>query len=219
MGHLAGGLSPPLTGAILAGGRSSRMGNAVPKGLLEVDGVRILDRVARALSPAVDRLLLATSAPDAPDWLPGAEVVADTLLGGGSAAGIHAALRAAGGDVLVVAWDMPFVTTPLFQALLERRTRTDGAPGGLPAPVDAVVPSSAPEWLEPLCAWYAPRCADAIEAGWRSGARSAHAIAQRVRATVVPPEDFDALGGAARLFFNVNTPADLVAANRMAGAR
>lgn len=170
-------------------------------------GVRMIDRVAAALSPVVDTILLVANAPDAPAWLPGTRVVTDVLEGGGSAAGVHAALHAAGGPAIVVAWDMPFVTTALLNLIAGSAT-----PGA-----DAVVPAGrAPGEFEPLCAWYAKSCADAIEAEWSAGDRSLHGLLRRVATVVVPGERVAKLGRAERLFFNVNSEGDLLRARELA---
>ena len=64
------------TGVILAGGAARRFGGQ-PKGLASVDGVRIVDRVARALRLVTEDLLLVANAPNAAEWLPGVRTVAD----------------------------------------------------------------------------------------------------------------------------------------------
>lgn len=191
-------------GAILAGGQSARLGG-VAKGLLQVGGARMIDRVADAMRPVVGEIVIVSGAADAGSWLEGARVVRDVLPGGGSAAGIHAALTVTARDVLVVAWDMPLITERALRAILDRR---DGA--------RAVVPSHANGMLEPLCAWYDGTCADTIAAAWSAGDRSAHGIVDRVAATIVPASVYDAMGGTARLFFNVNTSSDLDEARRIA---
>jgi molybdopterin-guanine dinucleotide biosynthesis protein A len=134
-----------VTGAILAGGLSTRYGG-LPKGLERVHGVRIIDRVRAALEGVVDDMLLIANDPHASDWLSGVRCESDVLRDVGSIAGIHAALVHAGGPVLAVAWDMPFVPVGLLRALRDA--------GG---PWDAVVPESdSRRGLEPLCAYYGP---------------------------------------------------------------
>lgn len=49
--------SPEITGAILAGGRGSRMGGA-DKGLIELDGKPLIAHLIEALRPQVNRLLI-----------------------------------------------------------------------------------------------------------------------------------------------------------------
>ena len=177
----------------------------------------MIDRVANAMRPLVDEIVVVSNAPDAPAWIPNACVVRDVLTGGGSAAGIHAALVAAQCDVLVVAWDIPFATEAVLRVLYGKTGRREDGKTGGGERIGAIVPSHPNGMLEPLCAWYGPACIDAIASAWNAGDRSAHGIAKRVRSVIVPSTAFDAIGGTARVFFNVNTPADLDTARRMAG--
>jgi len=196
----------PVAGAIIAGGRATRLGGQA-KGLLDVGGTRIIDRVAAALRPIVNSLVIVANSPDAASWLPGVRVVPDVLEGGGSAAGIHAALRATAQPTIVVAWDLPFVTTELLEAIVRA---VNGAP-------DACVPAGrvAGEF-EPMCGWYAPSCAGVIESEWAAGDRSLHGLLRRVSTVVVPPADIAKLGSAEGFFLNVNSEDDLARARRMA---
>lgn len=196
-------------GAVLAGGRATRFGGA-PKGLETVGGRRILDAAAGALAAAADELLLVANAPDAARWLDGARVVRDVVPGAGSLGGLHAALaHAAPHDVLVVAWDMPFVPSTLLRALRARGeaegaravlprgvARADGLPGG-----------------EPLCAWYAAACLTSAARLLEAGERRAAALAAAERAVLLDPAPF---GDPARLFANVNTPGELARARELA---
>jgi molybdopterin-guanine dinucleotide biosynthesis protein A len=203
------GLSKRLTGVILAGGRGARLGG-VAKGLLEVGGRRMIDRVAAALEPAVDEVLLSANAADAASWLADVRVVPDALAGGGSAAGIHAAIRASTGPVFVVGWDLPFITERLIRTLV-------AAAAGREGEIDAVV-AAGPRggMVEPLCGWYGPACREQIEGGWASGDRSIHGLLSRVRTIIVPLDVVASIGPPGRLFFNVNSPDDLATARAMA---
>jgi molybdopterin-guanine dinucleotide biosynthesis protein A len=213
-------------GAIVAGGGAVRL-EGIAKGLEMVGGVRIVDRVARALGSVVDELVMvvAPSTVDPQRWhvsyQPRAAaagtatdmpIIRDMLDPGpsasGSAAGVHAALKTLGAPALVVAWDLPFVTRALLASLLAHAHATSDA--------DAVVFAGAePDSLEPLCAWYAPRCADVIEAHWNAGERSLHAVLRRVRTRVIPREALRAFGDPDILLWNVNTPDDLVRARAL----
>ena len=67
-------------GAVLAGGGATRMGG-VPKGLLEVGGRRVLDRVIDALVAALGSPpLLVANAPEATSWAPDLRLVPPGLL-------------------------------------------------------------------------------------------------------------------------------------------
>jgi molybdopterin-guanine dinucleotide biosynthesis protein A len=200
---------PACTGAILAGGGGTRLGGAA-KGLLAVGGVRIVDRVAAAVRAAADSVILVAGQPDAGSWLPGVAAVADLRPGNGSLGGVHAALAAAGGGAaLVVAWDMPFVSSALLARL--RALGEEGA-----GRVDAVVPRAGGR-REPLCAYYAPACGAVAERGLDAGDRRLNALLDALRVRYVDDAELAAFGDATLLFANVNTPDDLGRARARAG--
>lgn len=194
-----------MRGAVLAGGAARRYGG-LPKGLLELGGRRILDRVVDALAAVLDHppLLVANHA-EAAAWRPDLAVVADHRPGAGSLGGIWTAVLAAPGPVLCVAWDMPFVTPALLHALLT------GA-----APYDAFLPESdGRRGLEPLCAVYGAACGPAIAQALERGDLRAIAFHDAVRVGRLPLDAVRACGDPAELFFNVNTPEDLARAEAM----
>ena len=190
-----------ITGAILAGGRSTRYGG-LPKGLELVRGVRIIDRVRAALEPVVDELLLIANDDEAGDWLPGVRCDRDVLRDVGSVAGIHAALVHAASPVIVVAWDMPFVPTDLLAELRDAGRDSDAA----------VPESDSRRGLEPLCAYYAPKCVSAIERRIAAGDRRVIAFYDDVRVKRVNAETVARFGDPALLFMNVNTPEERILA-------
>lgn len=196
------------TGVILAGGGATRFGG-LPKGLELVGGRRIIDRVADALRDATDELLVVANDARAPDWLPGVRVAGDLRPGEGSLGGLHAALAHARGAVIVVAWDMPFVSTALL-----RRLRALGESG-----FDAALPESGSKrGVEPMCAWYAPPCLDAITAALDRGDRRVIAFFDAVRVARLSADAVATFGDPATLFLNVNTAQERDAAERCARA-
>lgn len=196
-------MSERCTGVILAGGSATRYGGE-RKGLLAVEGRRIIDRVADALSSSTDGLLLIANDPAAAGWLPGVRTEADVRAGCGSLGGIHAALFHAESPVLLVAWDMPFVPAGLLSAL---RARGGGADVAVPA-------SGSKRGVEPLCAYYRPSCLPAIEARLDAGDRRVVAFYADVRVERVEPDEVARFGDPQRLFLNINTPGDLERAER-----
>lgn len=191
-------------GVILAGGGATRFGGA-PKGLETIGPQRIIDRVANALRLVTDELLLVANAPDAPSWLPGVRTVRDVRTGAGALGGLHAALSHAASDILLVAWDMPFVSAALLGELraVGERDRAD-----------AVLPASdsSGRGVEPLCGWYAARCLAAVEASLSRDDLRVVGFHRDVKLVTLGAERVRAFGDPARLFSNVNTPADLEAA-------
>ena len=193
------------TGVILAGGGATRFGGR-PKGLEVVGGVRIIDRVASALRASADDLLLVANDPHASDWLPGVRVVADVRQGEGSLGGIHTALSCADEAVLLVAWDMPFVSAALLAHL-----RALGESG-----YDAAVPESGSRrGVEPMCAWYAPPCLSAVAASLDRADRRVISFFDMVRVARLDAKAVAMFGDPARLFMNVNSVAELAEANEL----
>jgi len=197
-------VSATIAGAIVAGGASSRFGGQA-KGLLRVGGERIIDRIARALRPVVGTIAVVSNAPDAGSWLDGAPVWRDRRDERASIVGIHTALSHVD-TVVVVAWDMPFVTEQIIDAIVGAFTPTSGA----------VVPVG-PRGPEPMCALYTRDCLGAIEGALAAGELRMTALVERLpRLTRLSLSDISRIGDPARLFFNVNTPEDLSLAEEMA---
>ena len=115
------------SGVIVAGGRSTRFGDA-DKAVTELAGTPMIRRVADRVAPAVDEVVVNCRADQ--------REAIDAALDGfdhpvsfaldpepdlGPLAGIAAGLDAAGGTyALVVACDMPFVASALVSSLFER---------------------------------------------------------------------------------------------------
>jgi molybdopterin-guanine dinucleotide biosynthesis protein A len=194
-------------GAVLAGGQARRYGGR-PKGLLDVGGRRILDRVVDAVTQAVGALPLLIADPaEAAAWRADLTAVVDARPGAGSLGGIYTAVIAGTGPVLCVAWDMPFVTPDFLAALL-----ASAAAGGY----DAFLPESdGRRGVEPLCAVYGPACAAPIERRLDAGDLRAVGFHADVRIGRLPLEVVRSFGDPAALFFNVNTPEDLARAESM----
>jgi len=198
----------PLVGVVLAGGASRRFGGS-PKGLNEIGGQRILDRVVSALRGVATDLVLVSNDTAAASWLPGVAVLADRVSGAGGLAGVEVAL-ASRQDVFVVAWDMPFVTPQVTAAIGERARATDA---------DVVVPESeSPFGFEPFCAFYAARVGPALSAFLAGGGRAPRDfLAKLTRVERVSRSELDRMGDVRRMFMSVNSPEDLASARTMAG--
>jgi len=117
-----------ILGVVLAGGLSRRMGGG-DKGLSELGGRTILERIVRRIGPQVDELVLNANGDAARFAALGVPVVPDNVadfpgpLAGVLAALDHAAARGIP-DVVAVPCDAPFLPADLV-----RRLR-DGAPEG-----------------------------------------------------------------------------------------
>lgn len=109
-----------VTGIIVAGGRSSRMGQ--DKALLRLGGVTVLERIAAVLGQVTKRVIAVTRDPEQYREL-GLEMTADLYPGLGPLSGIHAGLSASNTEWgIVVACDMPLVQPEILRALLSHVT-------------------------------------------------------------------------------------------------
>ena len=187
----------------MAGGESRRF-DGVPKGLATVDGIRIADRVLAILRGATDSQIVVSNDEAAPDWFPSLPVFGDARRGMGPLAGIETALRAAAGAaVLVVAWDMPFVTTPLLRGM--RALGDTGAAAVVPEHGEGRV-------LEPLCAYYSAESLDVCSSLLESGERSARALVEALPSAIrIPERVLASHGDPSRLFLSVDTQVQLEA--------
>jgi molybdopterin-guanine dinucleotide biosynthesis protein A len=187
---------PTRSGAILAGGRATRFGGRDKSALL-VDGREILERQIAALAPAVDDVLI-VGGPRA--------TIHDIVPGCGPLGGLHAALTAARGDaVLLVACDMPYLSTPLVAYLLSLATEAD-----------VVVPQSE-RGYHPLCAVYTRACLDPVAARLADRRLKMRELVDSLRTRVVPVDEIRRFGDPDRLLANVNTPADYAGLEALQG--
>lgn len=195
---------------MLAGGASRRLAGA-SKGLELVGNRRIIDRVASALMSVTPELLLVANDPEASRWLPGVAVLSDMHPGVGGLAGVEAALSR-GRDALVVAWDMPFVSGAMLQALLDA-SRAHGAEVAVPE-------SDGPTEFEPFCAFYSAGVLPSLSAFIAGGGGAARDFLRRLpRVHRMPLAEVERFGDPQRLFFSVNTPEDLEHARALAATQ
>lgn len=187
---------PDCTGALVAGGKATRLGGAA-KGLLRAGGEAIAARSLRLFGELFAGALIVANDP-APYAALGAPIVADVLAGKGAPGGLHAALVAAPTPwVFTAGCDMPFLSREGILLLAARR-------GG----VDAVIV----EWggrLEPLHALWSRACLPYFEERLARGDPSLQALGRGVRAAIVREEEWRAVDPEGRAFENVNTPADV----------
>jgi molybdopterin-guanine dinucleotide biosynthesis protein A len=202
-------MTRPVRGAVLAGGGATRFGGR-PKGLLEVGGRRILDRVVETMITALGAPpLLVANADDAPTWRTDLACVPDIRPGAGSLGGIYTAIVSGAGPVLCVGWDMPFLERALLATLADEATGFDAF---LP---ESGVAEHQSGGLEPLCAVYGPACRAPIERAMAGGQLQAISFHDSVRVGTLPLDRVRAFGDPAVLFFNVNRPEDLARAEAL----
>ncbi len=195
---------PGVTGVILAGGESRRMGS--DKSLLPLDGSRFIEHVHRRMASLFDEVLLVTNDSSLYQDLP-CRKAPDIFQAQGALAGIHSGLFHARYErVFVVACDMPFLSPAVIRYLCGKAE--DG---------DVVIPQSA-TGLEPLHALYHKRCLPAMEKVLASGERRIVRFFPEVRVHRVPREEWAPLDPDGRSFRNINTPQEYFALRKQEGA-
>jgi molybdopterin-guanine dinucleotide biosynthesis protein A len=186
---------PRLTGAILAGGCSRRLGQ--DKAALPLGGRPLALRVHEVLAPLVATCWLITNQPLAHLAL-GLPLVTDLRPFLGPAGGLCTALFYARTPwVLAVAVDNPFPAPALLAELAVRA-------GGASRPA---VLCQSPRGLEPFPGLYAVRLLPALEKFLRDDRRLSRFL-EICRPRILPEVEVLALDPQARSFFNLNTPLD-----------
>jgi molybdopterin-guanine dinucleotide biosynthesis protein A len=184
-----------VTGAVLAGGKSRRMGR--DKAWLDLgDGVPLVRRVAEALREVSDEVIVVANEPRYQQL--GYAVVPDRYGETGALGGIATAVAVANGDlVCVAACDMPYPSPDVFRLLLR-----------LAEGHDVAVPLIAGEY-ETMHAVYRKSSLRAMEAALARGGRRIIAFFGEVRVREVSAAEVQAVDPALRSFTNLNTPEDL----------
>jgi len=183
-----------VSGVILAGGQSLRMGSN--KALLPYRGGRFIEAIHRLLQGIFCEVILVTNHPDQYEFLP-CRKVPDLYEGMGVLAGIHSGLYHSNSPaIFAVACDMPYLKENLIRHMASRADA-----GGV------LIPES-PDGLEPLHAVYGTGCRAAIEATLLSGQRRIVSFFDRANVSRMNVEQVASFDPAFSSFRNINTPGD-----------
>jgi len=190
-----------MTGAILAGGRSTRMGTN--KALLEFGGVRIIEGLLskiRSLFPEI--LIIANEQAVYADL--GVPVIPDRIPEKGSLGGIYTAVyHSTFPQAFCIACDMPLASPAVIAHLR-----------GLAPGYDVVVPRTA-EGYQPLHAVYGKTCLPHMEEMIRADRLKIDRLFPLVRVRTVEEAELRRLDPSLGCFINVNTREELEAAVRL----
>lgn len=190
----------PITGVILAGGKSSRMGRN--KALLSLAGRRLVDRVVGVLREVFTDLLIVTNSPEVYADL-GLPMVGDVFPDKGSLGGIYSAVyHTPTPYCFVAACDMPFLSAAVIRYLLEQR-----------ADYDVVMPDIHGE-MQPLHAIYSKACLPPMLRRLEANRLRIVGFLPEVRVRTVTANDLQPLDPDLRAFQNLNTPEEFQAAEQ-----
>jgi molybdopterin-guanine dinucleotide biosynthesis protein A len=190
---------------ILAGGKSLRMG--MDKGLVKLDGVALIERIARQVSGIAPEIFVITNRIDEYKQF-GYPVVADAFPGIGPLGGLYTALEYDRHDhTLILSCDMPFVNQDLLLYMND-----------IIGEYDAVVPRLSPDaHPEPLRAIYHKRCMEHMLESIESGMRKAISFYKSINVRYVERDEIETVDPELTSFFNANTKEDLLRAGNYVG--
>ena len=182
-----------IAAAILAGGKSTRMGR--DKALLELSGKPFIQRVAEVLQGVFSQVVVVSDHGKQYAFL-GLPVVEDTYKNCGPLGGMHAALSKTGADaVFFCSCDVPFLSADLIRYVVNRKLHDD---------VTLVLGGNS---LQPLCGVYKKSCLTVIDKQLKRGNYSVHKCITKLHTTILSqPSEYR--NSTIHPLTNINTPAD-----------
>jgi molybdopterin-guanine dinucleotide biosynthesis protein A len=192
-----------VTGIILAGGQSRRMGR--DKAFLPFGKGLLIERVIEIIQQVTNDVILITNTPDQYQRF-GLPMFTDVIPDAGSLGGIYTGLVSAKTPYgLCVACDMPFVKPDFLRLLCDTA-----------AQADVVIPRNA-EDFQPLCAVYSQACQAPIRQKIAAGRLKITGFFDQVRVHVIDGELLAHYDPPDVMFFNANTPEEYEQARRLLG--
>jgi molybdopterin-guanine dinucleotide biosynthesis protein A len=182
-----------VTGIVLAGGRSSRMGEN--KSLLKLGGKTMIEFSIGAVSPLCREVVISS---DSPDYgFTGCTVWPDEIRQQAPMIGIYSCLNRSETDInIFLTCDMPLISTALLEYLLTCSSDSD-----------ITVPVHDNGMIEPLCGIYRKSAAGILKMCIDEGNYSMHGCIRRANHRLVTVDDrLPFFSG--DFFQNINTPAD-----------
>ena len=194
-----------VTGFILAGGKSTRMGS--DKALLEFDGQTLLARSLSKARAVAARVCIVGAREKFELFGP---VIEDVYVEHGPLGGIHAALQSSTTELnLMLAVDMPFLPEAALRYLVEQARSCD----------DVVVIPRVNGYRQTLCAVYRLEFAELAEEALRAGNNKIDPLYARTSVRVLEEAELAEVDIVPAMFDNLNTPQDLARAFRAGPAQ
>ncbi len=193
-----------VSGIILAGGASSRMGQA--KAALPWGPAILLEHLSQKLLLRLEPLVVVCEGQMSFSGLPTkAQLVFDPVSHLGPLVGFSNGLKHVPTDrpVLLTGCDFPFLHSTIADFLLER---LKGA--------DAVVP----QWegiLQPLAGLYHPRISPVVAQQMSQGKRSLMELLKQIQCNIVSESDWLQFDPSGQMLMNINTPGEYAHAHQI----
>lgn len=183
-----------ITGIILAGGKSSRMGT--DKGLLSLNGKKIVEHISEALAQNTNTILVIANNTSY-DFL-GYKVFQDIIKNCGPMGGIYTALEYSETENnMIASCDIPAVSSGMIEYIISQT-----------ADEDALIPIHNGE-TEPLCAVYKKTSANKIKEIINSGNYKMKDALKKLNTRYIDVTQY--AGYTTNLFSNINTPQEFKA--------
>ncbi|HEY6304990.1 MAG TPA: molybdenum cofactor guanylyltransferase [Candidatus Angelobacter sp.] len=189
-----------ITGFVLAGGKSTRMGRN--KAELSLHGRTLLETALEAAREVTGEVYILGSPDLYGGWAP---AIADVFPGCGPLGGIHAALKRTKTEFnLIIAVDTPFLSGGLLRYVTERAL---AARAMVTAPEVNAYP-------QPLCAVYSRAFLPVAERALRAGEFKIVPLFPQAGTLLIGEAELKQVAFSAEMFENLNTPEDLERARR-----
>ncbi len=198
----------PMTGIILAGGRSTRF-NGKNKAFFKINNETIIENIIKKLSSIFDDVVIVANDFELPNYL--VKVVKDIHPGKGPLGGIYTGLVNSNTKYnFVVACDMPFLNLELIEYIKNECRDDEG--------FDIIVPKLETHY-EPLHAIYSKDCITYIEKQLRQDNLKITDFFKYVKIKEIPEQIIKRFDPQLLSFFNVNTPPNYRKALKIAADR
>ena len=186
-----------ITGIILSGGNSLRMGGQ-NKAFIEIEGVPIVKRIQILFERVFEEIIIVTNQEELfADF--NARIYGDLIPGRGVLGGLYTGLFYSSFPFsFCVACDMPFLKESVIEYLIQSMDA-----------YDAFVPKTK-DGLQPLHALYSKNCLEAIKRTIEKEKYKITDFYPLVRMKVIEESDFFSLDPMRESFINVNTPEELI---------
>jgi len=189
-----------MTGVILAGGKSIRMGKN--KAFIQVEGVPIIERIHNLFRELFQEVIIVTNDEDLFSNFC-SKTYSDLIPDKGALGGLYTGIVFSSFyHSFCVACDMPFIKKSLVQYLIQNVANED-----------VIVPRTK-DGLQPLHAIYSKNCVDPIRKSIEEGKSKIIDIYHQVNVKVVDEKDFRCFDPGRESFINVNTPEELLSLRR-----
>lgn len=179
-----------ITGIILAGGKSSRMGRN--KAFIEINGEISIRTLHNLIKPCCSEVIISANFSDPYQFLH-ERIIADEIPDIGPIGGIISCLKKSySRKNLVIACDMPMVPFSLVQLLISHQNSAE-----------FVVPANGTDVIEPLCAVYDKSVIPALSEMISKGDYKMQNLINHCKTALIQVHNGN------NIFLNLNTPEDL----------